>query len=160
MSFVATPPPQHSWDDPTPAEPIASDPFWPEINPVDVREAIRVNGTITEARLVDALRAAIVDVNHSLAAWQADQVTAGYATLAEVPSVMVSGTSMRVNQYRRAVHQLARADLIERYRDFDTTGAGDKRAEELTDTVDEARRNARWAVLDILGQPHLTVELI
>jgi len=65
-----------------------------------------------------------------------------------------------IHHYRRAVYQLTNADLIERYRDFDTTAAGEKRAQDLDGAIEESRRNARWAVLDILGLPHLTVELI
>lgn len=160
MSFVATPPPNHAWTETDPGAPITSDGWWPQVSPDEVRSTIRVNGTITEARLIDALKVAIIMVNRELSGWQSTQQAKGYTTLAEVPAPVISGSSALEHLYKRAVYQTARADLIERYRDFDTTGAGDKRAEDLTDTVDEARRNARWAVQDILGQPHLTVELI
>ncbi|MCO1344221.1 head completion/stabilization protein [Burkholderia multivorans] len=55
---------------------------------------------------------------------------------------------------------LAKATLIERYRDYDTTGDGARRADELEPQSDELRRDARWAISDIVGRPRVTVELI
>ena len=34
------------------------------------------------------------------------------------------------------------------------------RAIELTPTIDESRRNKQWAIKQLLGQSHTTVELI
>lgn len=160
MSFIATPPPQHTWTEPEPAQPIVNDGFFPDIDPADVRDTIRINGTVTEQRLVEAIRDAVAAVNRELASWRADQVAAGHIKIDDIPAGQVAGESVLLHHYLRAVYQLTNADLVERYRDFDTTAAGNKHAQDLDSSIDESRRNARWAVLDILGQPHLTVELI
>ncbi len=45
-------------------------------------------------------------------------------------------------------------------RDYSATGDGAERADALTPTADEYRRDARWAIRNILGIAHTTVELI
>ena len=62
--------------------------------------------------------------------------------------------------YQRAVYATAKAELIERYRDFDSTDAGQRRAETMELSVDDYRRQARYAIRDILGRPRATVELL
>ncbi len=71
--------------------------------------------------------------------------------------------SGKKKHYRRAVYSMAKADLIERYRDIDSTASSltDKKSMEwMNDAPSEQRRNAHWAVADILGRTHATVELI
>jgi len=63
MSFIATPPPQHTWAEPEPAHEIPNDGFFPSVDPVDVRNTIRINGTVTEARLIESVHDAIATVN-------------------------------------------------------------------------------------------------
>lgn len=156
MSFLGTPLP------PTPAEEpvIANDGWFPEIDPAKARAVLRLDGTVTPARLREALVAAMAGINSELANYRMAQQAQGHASLAAVPSHSLGGESTQVMLYRRAVHNCAKADLIERYRDFDTTGAGDKRADPLEESVCDLRRNVRWAVSDILGLRRTTVELI
>jgi len=65
-----------------------------------------------------------------------------------------------VRLYRRAVYASAQAELIERYRDVDTTHAGHVRADTLDPTIDDYRRNVRYAIRDMLGRPRADVELL
>jgi hypothetical protein len=58
------------------------------------------------------------------------------------------------------VYCTAGAELAERYRGLDTTGTGQSAADQLTPVIDEYRRDARWAISDILGLTRTTVELI
>lgn len=160
MSFIATPPPHHAWDPQPSAEKINNDGFFPDIDPADVRSTIRINGTVTEQRLVESIRAAMSSINRELAPWRQEQVSAGHQTLNDVPDRQVAGESVLHGHYLRAVYQTVHADLAERYRDFDTTASGERRAQDLDTTIDDARRNARWAVSDILGRTRLTAELI
>ncbi|MNL78814.1 Phage head completion protein (GPL) [compost metagenome] len=62
--------------------------------------------------------------------------------------------------YRRAIYCTAAAELSERYRSYDSTNDGNSNADELTPSVDEYRRDARFAIRDLLGVGHCTVELI
>jgi hypothetical protein len=73
---------------------------------------------------------------------------------------VIGDTSRLVLLYQRAVYATAKAELIERYRDFDSTDAGQRRAEAMELSVDDYRRQARYAIRDILGRPRATVELL
>ncbi len=56
-------------------------------------------------------------------------MAAGFAELGAVPAQWIDGLSRHVHRYLRAVHCTAAAWLIERYRSFDATAAGDRKAE-------------------------------
>lgn len=134
--------------------------FWPEIDPAAIRAAQRIDETITGERLTEALYEAIATVNGELRAWKEGQLAAGIATLAEIEAERIDDTTIPVFRYRRAVGCLAKALLLERYRDYDSAARGDRKAEALTDPIDDLRRDARWAISDILGLGRSTVELI
>jgi hypothetical protein len=153
-SFLAT---DASTPDPTVIE---NEGWFPDIALQHMRDAMRLDGTVTEPRLQQAVIGAILHVNNELADWQEEQQIAGYALLADVPAPQIGGESKLLACYRRAVYSWAKADLIERYSDYDTTADGKKKAESLDCQIDEQRRNTHWAVADMIGRPHRTVELI
>lgn len=142
------------------SETIRNDGFFPDICLNELRASARLDGTVTHMRLREATLDAIDSINAELASWRARQVAAGYRTLAEVPANKVDDQSVQFIRYRRAVFNLAHADLSERYRDWDTTQAGSHRAEAIESTICHARRNVRWAINDLLGSARATVELI
>ncbi|MEG0885704.1 MAG: head completion/stabilization protein [Janthinobacterium sp.] len=167
MPFMALPP------SPQPAAALAppvaaigvieNDGWFPDITLVDMRDAMRLDGTVTDARLVIAVVDAILNVNRELAQWQGQHAQAGITALADVPAARINRESRLLAQYRRAVYSTAKADLIERYRDYDSTATSltDKKSMEWLDEAPGAqRRNAQWAIADIVGRSHLTVELI
>lgn len=147
-----------------PAQPgkaaIANDGFFPDIDVDVAMAAMRQDGTVTAERLRVALVEAMLSVNDGLSAWRAAQQAAGHATLDAVPAGRIDGKPAHAHRYLRAVYCEARASLIERYRDYDATAAGDRKAEALIQAVDDLRRDARWAISDIAGRPRSTVELI
>jgi hypothetical protein len=151
--FVATAPTtdQHA---------ICSGAWYPSIALADVRAVLRLGGTVTDARLTECIALAMSAVEDELDAWQQQQEALGRASLADVPSKVIGDTSRLVLLYQRAVYATAKAELIERYRDFDSTDAGQRRAEAMELSVDDYRRQARYAIRDILGRPRATVELL
>ena len=155
MSFVVTSPAAAPADDP-----IENGDFWPEIDPAKIREAQRIDTTVTDPRLRDALIEAIASVNGELVTWRAAQVAAGYDSLADVPAEEIAGASIKTHRYLRAVGCTAKASLIERYRDYDTTARGDRKADVMENPIDDLRRDARWAISDIQGIGRTTIELI
>ncbi len=155
MSFIVTAPAA-----PENETPIDPGPFWPDIGPAAIRTAHRIDGTVTAERLREALIEAIASVNGELAAWRETQQAAGAATLADVPSEIIDTDSIHTHRYKRAVGCLAKAVLTERHPDFDATGKGERKADALDGTIDDLRRDARWAIADILGVRRTTVELI
>ena len=84
----------------------------------------------------------------------------GFDGLEQVPAEQINSQSIYLQLYLRAVYCLTKANLIERYSDFDSTAKGLKAGEVLGESVDDLRRDARFAIRDILGESHVTVELI
>ena len=139
---------------------IANSPFWPAISPPDLRETVRLDGTVTTARLTHAVIDAITSVNRDLAAWRRAREAEGVATLAAVPSEAINNESVHLHSYRRAVYAMTRANLLERYTDYSATGDGVKGADAKIISSDDLYRDARFAIRDILGTTHITVALI
>ncbi|MCK4152008.1 head completion/stabilization protein [Ralstonia pseudosolanacearum] len=142
------------------SQPIGNDGFFPDIDVDQARAAMRLDGTVTPERMRAALVEAVLSVNDELAAWKSGHVAAGCGTLAAVPAQQIDGLSRHVHRYLRAVYCMAMAWLIERYRAFDATATGDRKAEAENTSVNDLRRDVRWAISDITGAPRATVELI
>lgn len=134
--------------------------FFPVLELDQFRAAMRVDGTITDGRATHALESALFDVNQQLAAWAAEKQESGAASINDVqpPPWLPAGAYKRL--YLRAVYATAKASLIERYRDYDSSGEGDNKAEKLDPVADDYRRDASWAISDITGRRRSTVELI
>ena len=139
---------------------ITNDGFWPDIDGATLRAAIRLDGSISDARLEVAAVNALIQVNQELRGLKASYQANGHAVLADVPADRINDESCLVLLYRRAIYCTAAAELSERYRSFDSTSEGNRNAEELTPSIDEYRRDARFAIRDLLGVGHCTVELI
>lgn len=139
---------------------IDSSPFWPAISLPDLRDTVRLDGTVTTARLKHAVIDAITSVNRDLADWRRAREAEGVATLAAVPGEVINGDSAYLHSYRRAVYAMTRANLLERYADYSATGDGVKGADAKIISSDDLYRDARFAIRDILGTTHNTVELI
>jgi len=77
-----------------------------------------------------------------------------------VPSELINSESVHLHSYRRAVYAMTRANLLERYTDYSATGDGVKGADAKVVSSDDLYRDARFAIRDILGTTHNTVELI
>lgn len=151
--FVANAPTQAS-------APIVSGDWYPSIELAEVRAIMRFDGTVTDDRLSECVAIAISAVEDELDVWQQQQAELGRRSLREVPSKSIAGKSRLVLLYQRAVYAYAKAELTERYRDFDSTDAGHQRANALEGTVEDHRRAMRYAIRDILGRPRATVELL
>lgn len=160
-AFIVTANPPAAENEPC----VTNDGFFPDMNPTQVRDACRLDGTVTTARLRPALQDAMLAINAELQAWADEQRSRwGYNKLEDVPAPQVGGESAKVLHYRRAVHYCLMADLAEMYRNISTTPAGtgktDRVMEELVTQLGEHRRKQRWAISDLLGQARCTVELI
>jgi len=144
------------------AEPVVirNSAFWPEFTTATLRDTLRLDGTVTDARLVDATAQAIVSVNRDLRDWRALQQLQGYGYLTEIPADTVDGTSELELLYRRAVMARVQASLMERMRDVDTTATGSDKADRLAPAITECYRDARFAIRDLLGIGHTTVALL
>ncbi len=156
MSFIATAPNNSNPENKL----ITAGGFWPDISLDDCRDVMKLDGTVTNPRLEHALINAALQVNRELAVWRETQQSKGHQALADVPAEQINNKSEYVHLYQRAVYCFAKANLIERYNDYDTTAKGTKDSDELNETTDSLRRDGRFAVRDILQTSHVTVELI
>ncbi|WP_272684623.1 head completion/stabilization protein [Providencia sp. PROV130] len=138
--------------------------FFPEINTRTFRDSMRVDGTVTTKRLIEALTNAMIETNRELVNFQHHEMSLCYSTLESVPASKVYtgeiSESELVYLYRRAVFSTAKANLTERYRDIDTTPNGSKKADALEPNIDDLQRDAIWAIQRIKGTTHNIVELI
>lgn len=134
--------------------------FWPEISLANLRQSMRLNGLVTTDRLQHNTREAVRSVTRQLADWKAGQEVNGFASLASVPAESIDGQSELVYCFLRAVYCTTKALLTEGYRDFDTTGQGEKHAAALTSQIDTLWRDANWAIRDIQGSARGLAELV
>ncbi|WP_438527227.1 head completion/stabilization protein [Enterobacter cloacae] len=147
---------------------VSAGDFWPVIKLADLRLAARITGGITTSRLMHVTTEAVAHVTAQLLDWRAGQVKAGFHALEDVPSalpsgvtekLMINGENVKVYRFRRAVYSIARALVLEGYRDVDTTAKGDKDAAALDLQRDDLWRDARWSIADIRDTPRLYAEL-
>lgn len=139
---------------------LINDGWFPDLSLAVLRNTIRLDGTVTDDRLREAAVYAMANINARLATFKAGHAAAGIAKLEDVSQDTLAGEKRLVMLYRRAVTCTVKADVIERYRDFDSTDSGLRRVLDMDPAIGEQRRNATWAVRDILGQPHSVAELI
>ena len=137
-------------------ESVKTLPFYPDLVLSELRWAMRVNGTVTTARLKHAATNAALYVNDLLQGWQVAQTA---ETLADVPSSPVNGETRNLFLYRQAVYSFTKSYLIENYRDIDTTREGEKHAEALSTQIDDLRRDGQNAVRDLMGLRRMVAEL-
>ncbi len=141
---------------------IACGDFWPDIEPGHFRAAMRLDGTITPERLRAELIAAIQTVHMLLHQWKTAQQAASAAPFdAAAPGAdVIDGKTLTHHRYLRAIYCYAAANLQERYRSFDNTAEGKRRAEVLDPAIDDLRRDAYHAVADITSQQRCVIDLV
>ena len=139
---------------------ISNDEFFPAVDPNLVRSLMRLDNSVTNPRIRQALIDAMGKTNTDLAAWQTTQQNQGNADLSNVAAPQIDGKTRHEHDYQRAVYCQAKAEITERYQDYDTTAAGTSHAEEIENSIDDYKRQARFAIRRILGQSQSTIELI
>lgn len=145
----------------SPAGSIAGDGFWPDFNLDALRQAIRVDQTVTPERLRDVACSAILDIMVELEDWRAEQRALGHEHLQDVPGRhQVDGRSDYQIRWVQAVQAVVAADLGDRHLGQAARSAGVDRAEEFAIDIDLHRRNVTWAVRAFLGLPRIIAEVI
>ncbi|MEQ1511678.1 MAG: head completion/stabilization protein [Lysobacteraceae bacterium] len=142
------------------ADSIANDGWFPDLQLSDIRAIVRLDGTVTDDRLRDAVRFAMLHVNQQLDGFRVREQAKGALSMESVSDRVLDGKNRLALLYLRAVSCWAKADLLERYRSLDSTDSGLRRADEMATAIDEQRRNTSWALRDIQSLPRTVVELI
>ncbi|MNR93871.1 Phage head completion protein (GPL) [compost metagenome] len=140
---------------------ITCGPFWPDLDLVALRAAIRVDQVVTEERLREVASNAVLDMMDELDVWRLEQIASGFDALADVPGRhKVDGRSDYEIRWAKAVQSVIAADLADRQLGQSARSAGMDRVEELASDVDVHRRNVTFAVRDFLGRPRVIAEAI
>jgi hypothetical protein len=160
--IAVAPPPKDTAPVVADADPVMhGDGWFPDIDLRDARAVLRLaDGTVTDARLRDAVSEGIAHAVDVLSTWRVARIDAGAGDLAATKLVNVDGENVQVARYRRAVYGWALALLIERYRGYDLSKDGERRADALERSPDDARRDAYWALSDVMSRARMTVELV
>lgn len=146
-------------------ETISNNGFFPDISLSEIRNAMRIDGTVTNDRLKHSALNAISTVNKDLKKYRMEIQAEGYADfysyqISQYDSEMLNGEPIKIYLYKRAVYCLTVANLYERYRGYDSTKQGNDKAEQLIDTAGDLKRDYHFAVRDILGGQRMIVELV
>jgi hypothetical protein len=155
MSTVVIPQPRPA---DTAEPPIVNTFFWPDVDLQRLRETLRYEGTITAARLRQAVKTAISEVNAELYDYRAEQMASGFPVLSDVPADMLDGESEKLTNYFDAVSHLTAATIVERYRGYDANGT--KKADEIKASADEYWRDARFSISKIAGKRPCIIGLL
>lgn len=134
---------------------IKSDPFYPDVVLDHIREVVRIDGAVTNARLQQVIIEEVIDVNRLLKSLK-DQA----AQLSDLSTTQINNQQETDYLYLSAVANGVAAKVNENYRNYDSSNSGAKKAEQAECTVDDYRRNKQWAIQQLLGENHTVVELI
>ncbi|WP_332604150.1 head completion/stabilization protein [Acinetobacter sp. ESBL14] len=134
---------------------IKNDPFFPQIALDDIREKIRIDGSVTNERLKQNIIEEVIDVNRLLKALKSKALQLSDLSEGEVDDLPETDYL-----YFSAVSNGVAAKVNEKYRSYDSSNAGLKNLEDSGLTIDEYRRNKQWAIQQLLGENHTVVELI
>lgn len=96
--------------------------FFPDVDPKRVRELMRLEQTVSDARLRNAIKTGMAETNAELYDYRLRQLAAGFKQLADVPDAEeIDGENVRVFHYLSAVTAMTTATLYERYRGVEAT---------------------------------------
>ncbi|KMZ24834.1 phage head protein [Haemophilus influenzae] len=123
---------------------ISNDGFFPDMSLAQFRNQYRADGTITTQRLQDALVEGMASVNAELSMFKTQSK---HDSLEQITAPSINGESVLIYRYKR-------------YASYDSTNDGEKKMTQLKDSIDELRRDARFAISDILGRKRVDAELI
>jgi hypothetical protein len=158
MSFIASPAPTAA-PPAAPGDEVANDGWFPAVKLSETRAILCLTTAVTDARLADAIRGAIMSANRQLADWTIAREAAGFANLAAVPSPG-RGKAKPIDGYARAVRAYVAAELADLEGEISATDAGRERIETRHTTATEHRRIAIHAIRDILDVRRTKVRLV
>jgi len=139
---------------------VEGDGWFPGLDIAEFRSEQRAGGSVTDLRIRGAIINAMITARRELAAWRACRTAEGVARLEDVASDQIDGESILVRLWRDAVTSYAAARLAETHRDITAVREERQRGEEKHLTADDHRRNATFAIRDILAVGRVAVELI
>ena len=134
---------------------MTNDGFFPNIETNHIRQVVRLDGSISNARLMHEAENAMLECNELL-----DSLKTKASALSELNTSFINGKGNKEILYFRAIASCCAALLSENYRSYDSSGTGQNRADDVGISATEHRRNQRFAIRDLLKKKRMTVELL
>ncbi|ALX92727.1 head completion protein [Serratia fonticola] len=91
---------------------LTNDGFWPDLALDDFQRQRSIPPTINQATVIQAMLAAVAEINPSLSDFVSLQQRKGYATAKDVPGPEMDGENALTAQYKKAVYARTKADLM------------------------------------------------
>ena len=139
-----------------PAETLANEPFFPDIDSAHIRAIARFDGAVTAPILRAAILYAITHVNDQLRTWAEAQQAHGRATLPDVTAPL--------HAYQRAIGHAAQAYVEDTRRAQATLPAGMKKEDRVLESVGLRQadhwRDMRHAIADVMARMRENIALI
>ncbi|WP_249963551.1 head completion/stabilization protein [Histophilus somni] len=123
------------------------DPFYPNFSLNEFRLLMRSDDIITAARLANYLSTAAIFINHLLHPWRQRLKD---NTLSAEKNLL----------YKTAVHHRAKTYILESYRDIDTTGDGEQRADAYEKRISCEQQREREAIRLLTEKKRTTISLV
>lgn len=134
---------------------LQSGDFFPAIALNDIRQSLRIDGSVTDVRLQQLTQEEMLDVNRLL-----HDLTLKHSSLQDVSKCKINDKSDVDILYFSAVSNGVYARLVEHYQKYDSSNVGLQKSDLLQQGVDDYRRNKHWAIQQLLGNPHTIVDLV
>jgi len=140
------------------------DSFWPDLNLGEFQLQRKVPPQLQGDTAIQAVLAAIGDINRRLTSFEESKRAVGFAKAADLPGARVSAENQTTAQYKKAVYALAKADLIGEVTSLSRLGKGNAPEGVSADVAESFARSAlltesSQAVRAILGLGRATVSL-
>lgn len=136
---------------------VRNDGWYPDLDAAQFKLKTGQGDVLGVDQVAAEILDAMIEINASIAAWRAEQTA---ATLADVPAPVYGDESEKIILYRQAVFARARAALLRRTRDYDSTKDGHAKAEALEATAEDYQQQSTEALARLTGRARIVVELI
>lgn len=136
------------------AEPVPDivtnhDAFYPDFSISEFRREMRNDKTVTDERIANHFDNAIIMINALIADWRAQQLG-----IERLP------VGQQTTLYKTAVYRRVKTYILEQYRDIDTTGDGNDRADAYMQRIAHEQQREREAIRLLIGKKRTTAVLI
>lgn len=133
-------------------------PFWPDLNLGEFQKQRAIPPHMDGATAVQALLAAVGEVNKSLAGYVEQQQAKGYDAALDVPGATVDGENQLTAQYKKAVYARTKADLLG---EFASIGRRETHpGQESNETRESLIAESTLVIRNIKGKSRVGVSLI
>jgi len=132
--------------------------FYPDISLNTLRNSVRIDQVIENSQLQHIVEQALIIINDKLAGWQQQQQQQGYATIDAIATGYSSTRLIRL--YFQAVYEQCKYDLLQQYRDYDSSHQGHDNADHMNGRLDYCLLQMDAAVTAIIGDKPTRVTLI